>query len=51
MSERHPTALDRLEARLDQQAARIEELYRMFEAAQIADSPLTREKDADPARG
>jgi hypothetical protein len=50
MHEMHPTALDRLEARIDQQAARIDELYRLLEAAQVADSPLTREKDAEPAR-
>jgi hypothetical protein len=29
----HPTPLDRLEARLDAQAARIDELYRFLQAA------------------
>jgi hypothetical protein len=49
MQERHPTTIDRLEARLDEQAARIDELYRLLES-RIEDSPLTREKHAEPAR-
>jgi hypothetical protein len=50
MEARHPTPLDRLEARIDQQAARIDELYSLLEAAEIADSPLSREKDAESTR-
>jgi hypothetical protein len=50
MNERN-SALDRLEERIEQQAARIDDLYRLLEErVPIADSPLTREKDADPAR-
>lgn len=49
MEQKHPTTFDRLEARIDQQAARIDELYRLLES-RIEDSPLTREKDAEPAR-
>jgi hypothetical protein len=50
MQDRHPTTLDRLEARIDEQAARIDELFRLLEASQIADLPLAREKDAEPTR-
>jgi hypothetical protein len=50
MHDRPPTTLDRLEARIDEQAARIDELFRLLEASQIADLPLAREKDAEPTR-
>ena len=61
------TGLDRLEARLDHQAARIDELFRLLKArgliqdpadvpndalfdelVQVEDSPLAREKCAQP---
>jgi hypothetical protein len=43
MSE-HPSPLDRLEARLDAQAARIDELYRLLQEA------LPRPETAGPRR-
>jgi uncharacterized coiled-coil protein SlyX len=67
MNEIHHTTVDRLEARIDHQAARIDELFRLLKAhglildpayapndvlcdelVQIEDSPLSREKRAEP---
>jgi hypothetical protein len=54
MREMHST-LDRLEARLDYQAARIDALYRLLGTrgvlpARVEDEPLVREIHAAPAR-
>jgi hypothetical protein len=53
-------SFDRLEARIDHQAARIDELYRLLEARgiipapdkldRIEDAPLQRERRAAPIR-
>jgi hypothetical protein len=48
MPETHSAALDRLEARLDHQAARIDELFRLLKERGLieedpADVPLARE--------
>jgi hypothetical protein len=67
MHEIHHTALDRLEARIDHQAARIDEVFRLLKArgliedptdvpddalfdelVEVEDSPLAREKRAEP---
>jgi hypothetical protein len=44
----HPSPLDRLEARLDAQAARIDELYRLLQAAESR--PITARPRGRPRR-